>query len=1121
MVSVSYSKYLERVPNETSNYIKWLLDYLYNGENVSVNGYKLYNDDRIFYYALKAYVKSDKVNGNYISSIGFNDKWALTDESFSDSTRESTFRKYAAYFLPDYSEELEVLRPEDIILKIYEINDCSAAFRAVSTSKDYFISKIRERDGLKKEDSKNEIRKNLLSFFPISTINYFDMAGKLFYYLREKSAEKDSFNEEQYLHLSLLLAIYYYKHVSFNDEVFSDKEQIIESFNKIGLTKNKLEKNMKVIIDEAELSKIDSTLIINGYYKDLLEKIKTEDKVYVAEVLKYVVTNGLDGNDYFIKDILGKCGVTIRDLSDLNEIIEKRKIFNGKESSLKSFYKYLSPEVLNYLREVARYYSYLEGKYESLNSMYVTSKLDQMALAMFITNMQLHKQYNNFFTEHGITLEKVLELMNLPKLDVFNEEVKNCVVNENLLLKYDKLLTLGFSSEEDKRNLTVNNIVSKFTIQSKIGSTLVKNIFDSLSDNKLKMDYVDQINEYFDNKEAKRKKDLEEKLFANVPIDVYNYLKDVCSYFELLKGHNLSEVDHEQLAIILGASRYKSKLNDYLESMGLSRDNILSGFNVNLSYEERPFDIDLINTRLRPYIFDREDEKISVYSIFANAFNPKLVNSIMLRKVIDHYSHKDCTYFMDIEKRFKEYDGKSLLNYCIADAKVIIETAVKIYDAIIDDKDKYNLLETEDDVRELAILLSFFKNNDDSIRFFQHNGVDLDSIISIVGLPSNILDIIDDMEMSEDKIVEFKKYINYFNGHIGQELLLLALLSDVPNKSQLLEVITELRGSKYEYLVQEIKNKKERDISAEEGYEVLVGEVVEEPKSLEASSISSYGNNIAKHTNYINKEVQVLTTSSVIDDSISEINTLLKQVQTEEKKDSNFMDLLFGVDEPVKKEINYDVLNEVSTNVDTQIEVLAKELDRYFFIQKYIEECIRKNVELLDYLKNYEDKLLSEPLVEDSNNIIGTCQNMKRKLIEHMISSKIQNIERTLYVLMEQYTVVNNEINNHHNTILSLELSRSAIIPLILTENIISKGIQSERVAIELNANLVDLLSNVINKNNEEANVNLKKIMSLSNPSDDVDARIQSISDYLALTSKDNKDNNQNLDDLITNVKKK
>lgn len=296
---------------------------------------------------------------------------------------------------------------------------------------------------------------------------------------------------------------------------------------------------------------------------------------------------------------------------------------------------------------------------------------------------------------------------------------------------------------------------------------------------------------------------------------------------------------------------------------------------------------------------------------------------------------------------------------------------------------------------------------------------------------------------------------------------------------------------------------------------------MEEPKSLEASSISSYGNNIAKHTNYINKEVQVLTTSSVIDDSISEINTLLKQVQTEEKKESSFMDLLFGDDEPVKKEINYDVLNEVSTNVDTQIEVLAKELDRYFFIQKYIEECIRKNVELLDYLKEYEAQLLSEPLVEDSNNIIGTCQNMKRKLIEHMISSKIQNIERTLYVLMEQYTVVNNEINNHHNTILSLELSRSAIIPLILTENIISKGIQSERVAIELNANLVDLLSNVINKNNEEANVNLKKIMSLSNPSDDVDARIQSISDYLALTSKDNKDNNQNLDDLITNVKKK
>lgn len=785
MVSVDYNRYMGIVPKETSSYVRWFLDYLVNDENVFINDYKLWNDDRIFYYALKAYLKSEKSNGNYLTSIGFKDTYKLSDKPGSDSARESMFRKYASYFLPDYSEELKVLKPEDIILKIYDINVCTSVFRAVSTSKDYFISKIRERGGLKKEDSKNELRKTLLSFFPISTINYFDMAGKLFYYLRENSAENVFFNEEQNLHLSLLLAIYYYNDVS-NDEFSSDKAQIIDSFNKIGLTKNELEKNINVVIDEAKLSEIDSILIINRYYKELLGKIKTENRVYVAEALKYVVTNGLDGNNYFIKEILGKCGVTNRELSDdLNKIIENRYLLNGKESTIETFYKYLSPEVIKYLKEVARYYSYLEEKNESLNNMYVRSKIDQMALAMFIANMQLHKKYNDFFTEQGITLEKVLELMNLPKLDVFNEEVKSCVVNEHLLLKYDKILTLGFSSEEDKRNLTVNDIVSNFTVQSRLGSTLVKNIFDSLSDNKLKMDYADQIDEYFANKNAMRKKNLEEKLFANVPIDVYNYLKVVCSYFELLKDHNLSEVDHEQLAIILGASRYKSKLNDYLESMGLYRDNILGGFNiVNLSYEERPFDIDLINTRLRPYIFDREDEKISVYSIFANAFNPKLVNSIMLRMVIDHYSHKDCTYFMDIEKRFKEYDGNKILyNYCTFNAQVIIKTAVKIYDAIIDDKDKYNLLETEDDVRELALLLSFFKNNDDSIRFFQHNGVDLDSIISIVGLPNNLLDIIDDMEMSDDKIVEFEKYINYVNGHMGQEMLLSALLSDVPNKS--------------------------------------------------------------------------------------------------------------------------------------------------------------------------------------------------------------------------------------------------------------------------------------------------------------------------------------------------
>ena len=739
-----------------------------------------------------------------------------------------------------------------------------------------------------------------------------------------------------------------------------------------------------------------------------------------------------------------------------------------------------------------------------------------MVLAMFITNMLGYNDYQTFFVEQGITIEKVLELMNLPKFNLFNEEVNNCKVNEKLLLDYKKILILGFSSEEDKTNLTIDNIVSNFSHQSKIGSTLVKKIFDTFSDKKLYIDYDNQINNYNKEKEAKRKKDLEEKLFANISIDVYNYLKVVCSYYKLLNNKNLSDIDQEQLAIILGASRYESKLGDYLDSMGLSRQNLLVGFNVHLDYVDKPFDIDLVNTRLRPYIFDRDDEKISVYSIFANAFNPKLVNSLLLRNVINNYSHKDCTYFMDIEKRFKEYDSKRLLNNCTADAKVIIETAVKIHDAIIDDKDKYNLLETDDDVKELAILLSFFKNNDDSIRFFQHNGIDLESILSIVGLPNNILDKIDGMKIAEEKIVDFENYITYYYGEISQENLLSALLSDVPNKSQLLEVITELRGSKYEYLVQEITNKKERDISVEEDYEILVGEVVEEPKSFEVGSISIYGNNILKHNKYINNAVFDLTFSSTIEDSINEINTLLKQVKIDDGRGNIFKNFLFGIDESEKNYIDCELLESIDTKVRNQIIVLNEELKQYFLIQQYIEQCVIKNVELLNCLNKYDFQFV----IEDSNNYIEICQNMKRDLIKYMISSKIDSIKKTLDGLVQQYIIVTNGIRDHNNTILSLELSSSAIIPLISTGSLIAKGIKSERTAIELNANLVDLLKNVINKNNEEANINFERIKYLSNTSDDVDSKIRDISNYLTLSNNEANDYDQDVDGIIKELKK-
>ena len=139
----------------------------------------------------------------------------------------------------------------------------------------------------------------------------------------------------------------------------------------------------------------------------------------------------------------------------------------------------------------------------------------------------------------------------------------------------------------------------------------------------------------------------------------------------------------------MAATKYDSKIEEYLNSLGITRGSLCKDFQVDFNYDEFPFDIDQINGPLRPYIFDRKPEEITVYSIFENAFIPQLTNSLKLRKALNNHSKKP-EDFLGIEAKLTQYekdkkireeesDIKDTYSKCNDRAKQLLSLVLKIH----------------------------------------------------------------------------------------------------------------------------------------------------------------------------------------------------------------------------------------------------------------------------------------------------------------------------------------------------------------------------------------------------------------------------------------------------------
>ena len=1116
----TFEEYYNLIPDETKTFIKKLLSYLYNEDYVKISsGTTLYNEKDIFIYkCIYSYKRIDELHANILQSLSYHEYDSLESSNIGNSTMSSLFSKYYSLFTPlPNKESYQLLTPEDIItsnirnLPSYKNSDI---FDCIYKTPEDFLSELNKHSNEKREQILRELKLKFNKNFNINIINYYEAVGKIFVELsKTKYFKKIDHTSEDLINLSLLLGLYNYNHISQGN--FNEREVIVNYLTSLGVTQPNIE---QVIGYNLEHNAGDPTIILNYYFKDIYPKNISRENITITDIISRLFTSSYN-NALTIKQLLSELNLTTNNVKDLESIVKTKKD-ELSSTSLDDLLKNLIPNVISYLKRINRIYTYLNTKLNTIDKNLISTKEDIILLSILLSSYEFNNSYSEFLNDKGLTIDKILELIKLPKLDEYRKELGSVNPSDKDITNFTSLITNGINYHKAKESITVESIILNTTDKSRTRSTLIHKLFKNITNESLDDDFASQIEKHLNNKNDRRKKILSENLLENISIDVYNYLRILSSYYQILKSKGLDQKDLEQLSIIYAASRYDNELEDYLTSIGMDRSSLSNAIGISFNYQDKPFDIDIINSYYKEYIFDRDPEEITVHTIFENAFKKELTNSLFLRRILDKF-HKVPEDFLNIDSKLSEYNKKlkqeeeqnkidTLLNQCDDYIKKLFNDILRIHEYLLTNISKLNLIKNEDDIEELSILIALFLNDEEYIPFFIHNGVTLDELLSRINLNRNILNEIKSIKPNYKLIFKYEKYIGR-SYELTLNRLIEKLFNENINDSQILETITSLTGNNYSYLVEEVSNKKNRELTPEQGIKILSKEEVVPIQESTYGYISEYGTSISKHSKYISDALNKLIFNDSLEKSIESINSLLGEISYDEAitnpKKPSFFSKLFDIPEEPKvvKKYNPTKVGELQELVDQNILILQQELKGYEFIKKYIEIYLLKLSEYLKRLKEYSLSLDEQPSIYDTDDILEFTQLLNEQSSREIIKNKINTFETIILLMKQELITVHRSIINHFITINSLQTSKSAILPLIATEVAVNIGHKTESNALELTSNLIGLFQNVINKNIEATKTNLE-LLNSTNLSEDALASInQEISLYLESLNRSNK----------------
>lgn len=1148
-MALTYYELTSKVPKKTLEFINKVLPYMdyycrkdhtFSFHNVDTYITSAYGK-RFF---LCAYIGSTFSDiESLFSRFGFDkSNYRIHDVKTENPNYEELYRSNS-YFLPNISDaEFEHLTILDIIihnLQLYIDNYgtgvLSSQFPLSNSSYSLFgnLNQINNEEKRKiYQAEENKLFKNL----PISSISYLEIASKIMEIIQRKELNPNITNKslEDMVALSLFIAIYYYQDPIVDEEDISVQSIIKEIFENNGLEISQILSLLGINISSKDIANTKVNLYtIRDYYQAFLQSDDEKKKMYPLDIIQNLFNRSIS-NSYILERIMAnfKCYIGLFDNldKDVNKLYQNKKILIS-ESYVKSFYENLTKDVKDYINFSTKIYSIITRKMQSsdYHSDILKTEDDADTLALFIASYYYSADVSEFFLDHGITLVKVLELLNLSitKEEIDQEELST----KALINRYKRFVYDGVNYNKNAKELTIDDIAHNLCSREFNRSTIMEEIFETLSSDNLEKNFLTSLQEHFAKKKNQHIQQLSNELFRDLPIATVEYLERVSRVHQYLseKLKNYSKDNIKTLSLLI-CTLYDEESTEkkFFESLGFNLQKIGNYLDLSPYYfTSKDVDVDTINEEYLPYIFsgfnqEKDRKNITILSIAHNIFSREFNSDIQISKFLKEFklSYEDFedfdklyNRFLDDENAKKEREDKirTIEDYDYS-TSTFLKKALKLFKALkekISRNDYQNpYLITQSDAIELSMLLATLSGNYSINSFFEKNGISLDLIYNSCDIKEEDL-IRAQEEVDYSLSTYFEPYLideKSTKKYIPVETIIKRLFNPSINSSLLLEKICASNGVNYERLAEEIISGKdyEASLSMDDRIALLDESTVDTMDISSVKSIMHFGTSLTKHSKFIYDELPKLTSQDSLTKSIATIEKVLGNVYKSEKietKPKSFWAKFFTLEieeESTKTVINPEGLSELNKSIDQSIKEISEELIGFDSIRRYMEIYRRKNMEY------YEETLKTEKEIEDElKSLNPNDENDFNRLAEltsllQIIRSKKNRFATTNHIIKQELIRINQTISNHFITINALEMARNDLLPLIGSELAIGRGRNTENEALEISKNVIGLFQSLLDKNALDATKNMELLKSSSMPAELVDALNQDILLYIS-----------------------
>lgn len=1129
---MNYQEFSKIVPKETKSFVDAILPYL---SFYSVDGRYLsfksdettsYYYDKMFFILLAGFSRYDEYSG-VLEKNGFDlTKFRFNKNINKEIDLEEAF-KYIVPFIPELDDVLDYQRlyPVDIVLKSLDF------YSDTNYDKDIckmLLPRIESLKSLKRQLQKvnetkinlldQELEKNMYGNLNIGVVNYIETASKIRNLLR-KDLEKDGGeiyrkNDKDLIPLSLLLAVYSYKDIpSFEDSKITEKDALKLFLENYGVTLNNLKRNLNIDYNENNLNTNKNLLVIDEYYKryfnDLvISGIKSED-IIVSDILQEAFRRDYT-DSYALDKLLARLGVNTNSFDNLKEkIVKIREDLrnNASMQNIKDFYNNLTKETKDFIEFTAKTYQLILQKKQQKqgNSKFLNNEDDADTLALYIANCYYNGDVNKFFLEYGVSLKKVLSLL---ELDISKEEIENVKLDQKVLVdRFKRFVYQGVNEGKNAKDIKAQDIVYNLCDRNFNKSLIMENIFDSLTDKvDLEMDFLTQLKEALEKQELKRRRNLLQKLFYDMDVAVINFLEKVTIFHKQIRNFNptLEEEEIQNYALILSGLEEKD-FSDFLEYIGFNKESICNYLHIRHTIRDNDIDIDILRKYYGKYIFgginkNKKQAEITIKSIMENAFNKEINNSVAYRKFLNyfHYDNSKIDNFNVLKEKYdKEKDLKEkrekirqfILGYNYSVTDLIILT-LKIHQRLKDNLTEDIILKTDDDIAEAALILALSYKDQDYFKFFKLRNLDREKILVNLGFNKDVLDSVNNDDVCYDLFPLI--YAKYFkddypnkNSNIDIHELFKRVFDDNINNSLVLETLVAKLDVDYEKLKKEIIMgvAYELTLSMNDRINLLSMAAVDSIDIDDTESMLKFGDSLTVHSKYINNEYPKISMSDAHEEIITKINQIVNRIYVKEdvaSKKENFWRRFFTV-EPISKteakiNLNEDAIKELLDSIDRNIVVLREEYKQYTDIRRYMEAYRKKNnlhhTKALEIIGKLEEKIKTLDPNDDLNYSEILVLDVS---LDHM-KEKDKRFMTTDLLMKQNLVSVMQAIKSHNLTINTLEMARDVLVPLVVAQLSITKGHETEKLGMKLSQDIFSLFQAMLTRNMSDTQENLERL---------------------------------------------